>query len=948
MYLHLHRYHNQVADDPNSGLPVIPRPQALINETNVIQHDTAPTYICDVCGSNFQSLDLLDVNYYHCLKKNSQDWLLSAELSPQQRTAMSQPEGMDSSVIPDPIHVCSACDDLFYSLNRLKDHMWNIHGKDVDLMCHECDNFFVSKSALSIHTINFHPKVQCHLCDFFAQLPKDLMKHIQTTHKNILMVCTICEVPFNNADDLDEHIMRNHSPSFNFDEFAELVLSNDCSSPSASCVTAASFPGLLSCLKCKKTFELYVDLTDHMKALHETTPFYSCDVCEMVFPSIPELQSHLDEDHTGYVITGLEDSSGDFSEMCHTSCSEQEPLIQNDHEEEPIDQLDGLDLDFYEFNDVPPDTTVRTASYSLNQGKQTMKIVKDASINDYDITINNDEQNVTIKCSAGFYIQVARPYFSTIKNGTVMTQAPMVIALDDIKETIDKNGIEATKLMHFSFMSNQTSCGGVRVHLHHSTRTIQIQGSHVMSNNQRAAAWFLKSVVLLKFNDLAKTKKFAINNFNNAVLKMNHVPASLSSSDHSNVCQACFMIFDSKSKPSRCPTCSKFFHKTKCHKDHSRSCRAPSLPKQPSVSSSLGLPSFSRVSNSLSAYSTQALSSSSNSSPAVPSLQSLTPTSPALPQISNSAPVTSSLSRSFPGTSFSQSTTATAISGGPPHTAPSSSLSRLPGLQTAISFVPQTISATISYPTTTTTLSSQSTSQTTSRGTTKRTERKKQKSPPTSTEQATIDFLQTELNAAQARIVMLDATINDKEQELSVLWARIKILEEKQNKDILGKYFPHKPAPTSAPKSPAPIVPTPGPLPRSCATSSGACRSTPPSCSTSPCHASSPPCAHICCPCNISCARVGHQCTQNDDLLKKVDEVYQELHGLRTSVNAIKTSVKNFPETTVGNASNSSKDLLDATNVLDASIATVEEQMSDIEDDLNCQDPTIQLPQLKL
>ena len=132
------------------------------------------------------------------------------------------------------------------------------------------------------------------------------------------------------------------------------------------------------------------------------------------------------------------------------------------------------------------------------------------------------------------------------------------------------------------------------------------------------------------------------------------------------------------------------------------------------------------------------------------------------------------------------------------------------------------------------------------------------------------------------------------------------------------------------------------------AISSGACRSTPPSCSTSPCHASSPPCAHICCPCNISCARVGHQCTQNDDLLKKVDEVYQELHGLRTSVNAMKTSVKNFPETTVGNASNSSKDLLDATNVLDASIASVEEQMSDIEDDLNCQDPTIQLPQLKL
>ena len=68
-----------------------------------------------------------------------------------------------------------------------------------------------------------------------------------------------------------------------------------------------------------------------------------------------------------------------------------------------------------------------------------------------------------------------------------------------------------------------------------------------------------------------------------------------------------------------------------------------------------------------------------------------------------------------------------------------------------------------------------------------------------SNDQATIEFLRTELGAAQARIVILDASIVDKDKELSVLWARVQILEEKQNKDPLDKYFPHKTPQPGAP-----------------------------------------------------------------------------------------------------------------------------------------------------
>ena len=69
--------------------------------------------------------------------------------------------------------------------------------------------------------------------------------------------------------------------------------------------------------------------------------------------------------------------------------------------------------------------------------------------------------------------------------------------------------------------------------------------------------------------------------------------------------------------------------------------------------------------------------------------------------------------------------------------------------------------------------------------------KKKQKSIPTSSADHNTEILEKELSAAQTKIVMLDSQVKDKDQERAVLYARVKILEEKQNKEILEKYFPH-------------------------------------------------------------------------------------------------------------------------------------------------------------
>ena len=132
---------------------------------------------------------------------------------------------------------------------------------------------------------------------------------------------------------------------------------------------------------------------------------------------------------------------------------------------------------------------------------------KDASINDFDVTVNNTDQNATIKCSSGFYIQVAKGCFVSLLNSSVFTKDKIAITVKSITMTNEQSGLESTRLIHFSFMNEENILGGVAVHLHHSTRTIQIQGSQIMPDSARAALWFLNNFVTDRFKELAKTKK---------------------------------------------------------------------------------------------------------------------------------------------------------------------------------------------------------------------------------------------------------------------------------------------------------------------------------------------------------------------------------------------------------------------------------------------------------
>ena len=273
-------------------------------------------------------------------------------------------------------YVCIVCDNLFQSLENLNAHMVTFHGEMSTYVCYKCDNFFGSNNDLAHHIDQEHkdilqlnlslttqpspvsnspPPVHCNFCGYSSQTMMELNYHVRD-HRGLT------------SGNLSSRNYGSDGGLLQVSENSELQTQpNTC-----SCNV---------CHRCNLTFDQFFDLCEHLRTNHNPETCFPCEVCEIVFTSLPSFKVHI-LNHTDV----------------RSQSSQQDPLS-------PIIQVDGTDLDVYEFSNIPTCSSTITANYTLNQNKQTSKIVKDVSINDYDITINNEDQNVTIKCSAGFYIQ---------------------------------------------------------------------------------------------------------------------------------------------------------------------------------------------------------------------------------------------------------------------------------------------------------------------------------------------------------------------------------------------------------------------------------------------------------------------------------------------------------------------------------------------------------------
>ena len=205
----------------------------------------------------------------------------------------------------------------------------------------------------------------------------------------------------------------------------------------------------------------------------------------------------------------------------------------------------------------------RVAEFELNQAKQTAGICKDALIKDFKVVTKDQDRSINIECSSGFYAQVAKPTLCSLSQDHIPPILGITVFCEDVTRSLDSLGHEFNRTMFFKLQVNDI-VRKATVHVHHSSRLVQIQGGALMPDKSTAASWFVKNILYGKFQILAKAKSYSIASFNTAITSMGDSLMNTSKSS----CGSCDIVFDSRSKPVYCLQCVRWYHKTNCYRGH--------------------------------------------------------------------------------------------------------------------------------------------------------------------------------------------------------------------------------------------------------------------------------------------------------------------------------------------------------------------------------------------
>ena len=217
--------------------------------------------------------------------------------------------------------------------------------------------------------------------------------------------------------------------------------------------------------------------------------------------------------------------------------------MYNEQPDAKIPQFDGNDsLDNNEVtNNTSGDIRTKVAQFELNQAKQTAGIYRDALIQDFKVVHKDQDKNINIECSSGFYTQVAKPTICSLSQDYIPPILGFSIICTDITKNIDGSGHEYNITMFFKVCQDNGNSRKVPIHVHHSKRLVQIQGGATMPDGLTAALWFSQNVLFGKFQVLAKARSYNISRFNEAISSMAAPPSSSSKTK----CASCDVLFDS-------------------------------------------------------------------------------------------------------------------------------------------------------------------------------------------------------------------------------------------------------------------------------------------------------------------------------------------------------------------------------------------------------------------
>ena len=490
-----------------------------------------------------------------------------------------------------------------------------------------------------------------------------------------------------------------------------------------------------------------------------------------------------------------------------------------------ICQLDGVD-DLVSYTAPPPgnvkpgrqqvQTSVKFERYRLNQKKQLNKLKQDASISNlFSITVSPTEQSVSILCSTGFYALVAVPALSSITIGSKRQVAGVALFCNDITGKVDYIGATVNAVIHLRYSSSDpTSNGCIVVHIHHTVRKVQIQGSSMIDRRMRANVWFVENYLLEMFTTMSQSKAFNTSEFNTAVTKMvsNHIEKM----NAKEKCAACLGLFSGRSVHEKCNVCFKNFHK-KCSSSAGHQCisklnciESESQRFPVSFASTSGLSAMQSASSSISSGTLTTATISTILSPAVyasatsPPNATTTNTRHLLVPTSCTAPTRTTMSSptislSYPLPSIPATTSASASG--------DTSTIKVPAIDGVINSSSHDTHFNLSAP------PFQPRAGPSSAKGKGKAKNQTKSALATSSEGIDLEFAKIEINTIRAKLTDREKQVKDLEFQNSILLERISVLEKSEKQKIFDRYFP-KPASSNSPNHSNLNIPCPEPIPQ--------------------------------------------------------------------------------------------------------------------------------------
>ena len=354
----------------------------------------------------------------------------------------------------------------------------------------------------------------------------------------------------------------------------------------------------LHCNDCDSTFQEMRLLNIHIRNQHTVPP---CSPCDKITTRSGDLETHLNPKHAavpGHIIQ----LDGDF-----------DADISDDHSEaeEIIVQLDGnttlgdievseddpeLLLSAYSMERVIPDHSPANQSaavvllghqevqspatsitytqvnpptsmqynYNLNKVNQTKRLLENSLRSPVEIRHGNYQNingikhptSVTLDFNSGVYLAVIKPALEIITEGWNTETLGTVICCEEVSPRSDISGRKVcTKLVMYLTENNQRN--KAVLHFYHTSSTLQVQGSSLMSSGSPTPVWFVENFIL------PLTAKYSSENQDNICEINTNIQQSVS-----HLCVSCkFPINPTAAKPKdqelSCNRCGNLFHK-KC------------------------------------------------------------------------------------------------------------------------------------------------------------------------------------------------------------------------------------------------------------------------------------------------------------------------------------------------------------------------------------------------